>query len=162
MIYGGRALIVFNSPGLSVGDTITAVTVQWINQSVTAQFSGSITFDTSAPASNTEIAAGDYNSFGGVRQIDSDIALTSLSTGNNNLNTFTLNATGRGNTPKNAVSKWMWRLASDFDDAPVTWAYEVQDQMRMSTADEAESGDQRPRINITYTPAPFTPRVIMF
>lgn len=156
-----RALVLFNDPEIPAGDVISAVTVQWINQSVTNQFSGSITFDTSNPASNTTIAAGDYDSFGGVRQTDTDIALSSLSTGNGNLNTLTLNATGRGNTPKDAISKWMWRLVSDFDDSPVTWASSEMDQMRMRTADEAESGDQRPRINITHI-STFTPKVIMF
>lgn len=157
-----RQIVVFNNPGLSAGDTITAVTVQWANVSVDNDFGGSVTLDTAAPASNTEIVAGDYNSFGGVKQTDTDLVLGSMSTGLNNLNTITLNATGRGNTPKGAVSKWMWRIVSDFDDSPVTWASGEQDQSRMYTADEAESGDQRPRINITYTPAPFTPRAIMF
>jgi hypothetical protein len=156
-----RAIVVFDPPGISAGDTITAVTIQWINQSVTHQFSGSINIVPTTTASVTEINAGDYDGGSTVRQVDSDILLSNLNTGNNNLNTFTLNSTGVGNTSKDAVSKWMFRLKDDIDDDETTWIFEEQDQFRMLTADEAESGDQRPRINITHATA-FTPKVIMF
>jgi len=65
---------------------------------------------TSAPASNTALANGDFDSLGSTSQTGSPITYADFSI--SGYNAFTFNSTGRGNISKTGISKFGSRNAN--------------------------------------------------
>ena len=139
-----RSFYLFDTSPLSAGASISAATLSVWVASVTSQFGGAMGIVTTNPASNTALAAGDYTTFGSVRQA-SDITITSLTT--SSYNDWALNATGLGNISKTSITKFGSRTSFDIDNSPPAWA-SAQDSG--VTADYAE-GTNDPKLVVTYT-----------
>jgi hypothetical protein len=157
-----RSIVVFNDPAIDVGDTITsAVLSGYGNQAATAAGNPTVNIYSSAPASNTAIVAGDYDSLGSTAFADTGILGSTLST--SGFNDWVLNSAGLANINKNAVSKFGFRDATyDVpDSAPTHVGGQPDTNIRIWSADEDQSGDRRPKLAITHGLA-FTPKVIMF
>ena len=157
-----RAIVVFNNPSIDAGDTITAATISgYGNMAATAAGDPTVNIYSSAPASNTAVVAGDYDSLGSTAFADTGIVGSTLST--SGFNDWVLNSAGLANINKDAISKFGFRDAT-YDvanSAPTHVGGQPDTNIRIWSADEDQSGDRRPKLVITHA-LPFTPKVIMF
>jgi len=102
----------------------------------------------SAPASNTAIVGGDYNSLGSTK-LASDLAWASISTAA--YNTFALNAAGLATVSDTGVTKLGCRGASDIADVAPTWGSGHIVRLDIVGAD---NGSNEPILNVTFSEPP--------
>ena len=110
---------------------------------------GNITLVTSAPASNTAIVAGDYDSFGTTRQAP-DILISSFVDDGTTYNDFVLNAIGIGNINKTGISKFGIRIGFDTYNNEPTFATDIRARVQARSAD-AGGTSTGPKLVVTYT-----------
>lgn len=144
-----RSFYLFDTASLTAGATITAATLSIYVTVADNDFTGAMGIVTTTPASNTALAAGDYDQLGTTRQA-SDINIASLTT--SAYNDFALNATGLGNVSKTGISKFGSRMSQDIDNSPPTWSSGVDGGVTASYADETGTS-QDPKLVVTYTVA---------
>jgi len=103
----------------------------------------------SAPASNTALAAGDFDSFGSTSQTGSPVTYTNLST--SAYVDWTFNATGRSGINTTGISKYGFRNAN-YDVAALspTWVSGVSSQWDAYCADQTGTTND-PKLVVTYT-----------
>jgi hypothetical protein len=111
-IYLGRSIFLFDTSDLTSGATISAAVMSLYGSAKVDNDTSSPDIDiyTSAPASNTDLVAGDFDSLGTTSQTGSPISYASFST--TGYNDFTFNATGSGNVNKTGISKFGARNAN--------------------------------------------------
>jgi hypothetical protein len=117
-----RYICTFGTSGLTEAATISAAILSLYGTSKAdlGSWTPNINIYTSAPASNNQLAAGDYDSVGTVVQCDTAITYAGWSTAG--YNDFTFNATGLGNISKTGISKFGARNANyDVANSPPTW-----------------------------------------
>ena len=118
-----RGIFLFDTGAIPDTDTISAAVLSLYgsSKSDSGGYAPTIDIYTSAPASNTALEAGDFDSLGSTSQTGSPIAYADVST--TAYNDFTFNATGIGNISKTGVSKFGIRNANyDVAASSPTWA----------------------------------------
>ena len=111
----------FDASAIPDTDVISTATASVKGTAKTDQLSQSVTVVICAPASNTVLAASDYNiaSWTMTQQNSTDITITSWST--TAYNDFALNATGIGNISKTSITKFGFVLSGDRTNTAPTW-----------------------------------------
>jgi|CXWL01.1.fsa_nt_gi hypothetical protein len=99
----------------------------------------------SNPASNTSIAATDYDQTGATEMSDTHIDITNL--GSDGTQTWTVNATGLTNISKTGITKWAMREGHDQTNDAI--ACNQTNQAGFRSADDTNGTD--PTLEVTYT-----------
>jgi len=155
-----RGVVLFDTSGIDDSDTKDSATCELVVNSKSATLSAdSVSMCTSAPASNTAIVAGDYDSHGTTKQ-SNDLTISGITADNTTYNAWTLDSTGLGNIDLAGVSKFGFRMLSDLSDAEPTYGNDDINEIQPRTADQAGTSKD-PKLVIVHT-SPFTPKVIMF
>jgi hypothetical protein len=159
-----RAAALFDTSALGAGSTVTAgtlmVAVKTRGDTVYNQSQAVVLSD---PASNTAVVGTDYARFTSdvVQSNVIDLGTLVVDETYDDANLFTLTSTGRGNISLTGVTKFGFRLSGDYSNTEPSWASNQADYIEMVSAD-ASGTSTDPRLIVTYTPPPFTPRAIMF
>ena len=151
--YVGRAILLFDTAALADTDAITAATLGITVTVKIDNFLDSISLVTSAPASNTDLDNGDFNSLGITKQA-TDITIASITADSSTITDFTLNSTGRDTISLTGITKFGIRILADLSDAEPTWVSGNASLVTIATAEETLSGDKRPVLTVTHSPAP--------
>ena len=134
-----RTFLLFDTSTLTSAATISSAT---LGVYVTTQSGGIIHLITTAPASNTAIATGDWSN---VTMTDQATSLSSITAGA--YNTFTLNSTGLGNISKTSITKF--GMAEDRDYTNTTPSVTGTQSTVIASADTAGTS-QDPKLDVTY------------
>ena len=147
----GRSSFLFDTSALPDTDVINSATFEFVATAKVDTLSPaqSISMVTSAPASDTALVAGDFDSLGTTKQA-TDLTLASLTADSAIFNTFTLSETGEGSISRTGVSKFGTRISGDFSDSEPTWSSGGEASVSMVTAEEDLSGDKRPKLTVTH------------
>lgn len=151
-----RLITLFDTSAIDDTDTITAATYSlYILNSPVAfadVYVDSASLVTSAPASNTQVVSGDYDSLGATKQA-SDVTLASIGllAVAGGYADWTLNGTGLGNISKTAVTKFGLRLTSDCDNVEPTWAAGDQRSQFSQAMAEATGTTTDPKLVVTHS-----------
>jgi hypothetical protein len=156
-----RVIVLFNISSLG-GDTVSAVTFGVVANDKDDDFTDGIAVVSSAPASNTALAAGDYDSLGTTRYA-TDITIANITNDDSTYSTWTFSATGVSavDGASGGIVKLGMRTTFDYEDSEPSKAGNFRSFVQMHTADESDSGEKRPTLTVTHVTA-FTPRAIMF
>jgi hypothetical protein len=149
-LYRGVAL--FDTQTLPDGDAIDSAVLGTRGKS-RGQGAGALTLNvyTSAPASDSALVAGDYDSLGTTALSDTGITYAAYSTvGYNN---FALNATGIAQIDKTGISKFGFRdqTYDATDTAPGTWASTYDSYFHSWPVEETNPTEHRPKLVVTHT-----------
>ena len=159
-----RVATLFDTSALGAGSTVTAgtlmVAIKTRGDSVYNQSQAVVLSD---PASNTAVVGTDYARFTSdvVQSNVIDLGTFVVDETYDDANLFTLTSTGRGNISLTGVTKFGFRLSGDYSNTEPSWAINQYAGVEMISAD-ASGTSTDPRLIVTYTPVPFTPRAIMF
>lgn len=146
--YLGRAFFLFDTSSISDTDSVDSGTFSlYITSKNDALGGGSVRMVTSAPASNTALANGDFTSQGTTAQA-TDLTISGITT--TAYNDWTLNATGLSNITKTGVSKFGTRLARDADDSTPTWATAASENILFYYADQASTTND-PKLVVVHS-----------
>jgi hypothetical protein len=144
-----RGIFLFDTSALTAAATIsTAVFSLYVNTvSNTMSPTQSAGLVASSPASNTGLAASDYNiaSWGSTR-FASDLSIGSLST--SAYNDWTLNASGIAAISLTSITKFGTRLSCDIDNSEPSWSNGTIASLNVNYADAASND---PKLVVTYT-----------
>lgn len=146
--YLGRSLFLFDTSSLSSSATIDSSTISFFGTAKTNGL-GANTFDvvSSAPASNTAVVVGDYDSLG--TTVYGDVAYASYST--SAYNDITLDANGISNISKTGISKFGTRLGWDTDNSfGGSWSGGAETSFSGYYADQTGT-DNDPKLVVNYT-----------
>ena len=161
--YHPRAIMLFDTSALG-SDTVDSATLSMYGLSKansSGVFNG-ISLSAAAPASNTALVNGDFDSFGST-EFSTSISYASWSTAG--YNDFVLNASGEA-AVVNGISKFGTRATDDLNATkPVLGAGTFDDYVRAHSADNASGTTQAPKLVVTHTAgagATFTPRVMVY
>ena len=146
-----RGIFLFDTSTLTANASISDAVISLYGQSKqdVEGWTPNIDIYTSAPASNTALVAGDFDSLGTTSQTGSPITYAGFSTAG--YNAFTLNATGRGNVSLTGISKFGSRNAN-YDvanSAPAFTAF-ASNGIQIYFADQAGTAND-PKLVVTYT-----------
>lgn len=136
-----RSIFLFDTSAIPDTDTISSATFSIVGTAKTdagTPITPNIDVYTSAPASNTAIVAGDFDSLGSISQTGSPITYAGFST--SGYNDFAFNATGIGNISKTGVSKFGLRNAN-YDVAAIAPAWSAGGTDHMFNGKFAETAD---------------------
>jgi len=160
-----RAIFLFDTSALTEAVTVTAAVFETVSPgggaAIEDTWSSFLMLVSSAPVSDTIIAAGDYDSLG-TTSFSDEVTLASLADDGATYDTWTLTAAGIAAISKTGITKFGLRYGEDIaDEEPSDPGSNLDARVTMASAEETLSGDKRPRLTVTYT-LPFTPRAIMF
>lgn len=158
-----RMILVFDTSGLPDDATVTATTLSMYGNGKVDDTSNAPTINivSSAPASNTAVVAGDYNSLGNVDTApfcDTPITYANWNIGTpGTINNFLFNATGRAAISTTGPSRFGTKIANyDYPGAtPPTWGNTEHTGMYAWASDKGEG--YKPKLVITYASAPDPP-----
>jgi len=165
----GRYIFLVDSASIPDADDITSATFEYVARAIGADDMGgdSLSFVKldSALASNTALAAGDYDavvpSAAAATKQAADKTLASVVTDSSTYNSQTLNATGRSNISKTGVDSWGLILESDASRVEPTWASDGRASVTMFHADETLTSKD-PKLVVTHgEAAAFVPRMLV-
>ena len=153
------AAFLFDTSAIAGGEVSAAVFSLYGAAGSSDNMSQSIYLTLSAPASNINIVPSDYANRGRVAQSDSPIDISTFAVGS--YNAWTLNSTGEGNVSTDGITKLGCSITADFNTDDSAWASgQTGDEVcRMA---EIGGTTNDPKLVVTYTPSPFTPKAIMF
>lgn len=144
-----RSIFLFDASSIPDGDDISAVIMSVKGTAKTDSLNATpdINVYSSAPASNTGLVAGDFDSLGSTAFAT---AITYANYSATAYNDFTFNATGRSNTSKTAVSKFGLRNAN-YDVAAVApaWANNLASDFTAEYAEVAGTTSD-PKLEVTH------------
>lgn len=143
-----RSVFLFYTAGLPDGCTITAATLSFRGYSKTDELNEDpdINVYSSAPASNTNLVEGDFDSLG---DIPFSTAIAYHTWDEAGWNDFALNAAGIAAISKTGVSKFGLRNASyDVSGSRPSWSSDDYSRIYAYFAD----GPYKPKLIVTYTP----------
>jgi hypothetical protein len=146
-----RGIYLFDTSALTSGANISAAVVSLYGSAKDDGLGISPNVDvyTSAPASDTTIVAGDFDSIGSVSQTGTPITYAGFSI--SGYNDFTFNATGLGNISKTGISKFGTRNANyDVANSPPTWSNNLESYIDSYFADQTGTAND-PKLVVTYT-----------
>jgi hypothetical protein len=151
-----RSIFLFNTADLTSGAAISAAALS-LYGTLKADALGitpNIDIYTSAPASNTALATGDYDSLGSVSQTGSPITYAGYNA--SGYNDFTFNSTGIGNISKTSISKFGARNANyDVAATQPAWSASLVSQFNGYYADQTGTAND-PKLVVTYSTAAVT------
>lgn len=146
-----RAIFLFDTSALTAGAIITAATMSLFGTTKSDELAitPNVNIYSSAPASDSALVAGDFDSLGTTAFCDTAITYASLST--IAYNDFAFNATGLGAISKTGVSKFGSRNAN-YDVAIVTptWSSDALSRFTVVMSDTALTTAD-PKLVVTYT-----------
>lgn len=148
-----RGIFLFDTSAITDTDSIDSATFSIYVPSVTDVADQLIGVVASAPASNTALVGGDYDSLGTTR-FATDIDVTSLST--SAYNDFALNASGLAAITTTGVTKLGTRLSGDIDDTTPTWSSGVEPRVNCYCA-EATDTTSDPKLVVVHSAAAGSP-----
>jgi hypothetical protein len=131
-----RGIFLFDTAAIPDTDTISAATFSLYNTAKSDALSQSISICSSAPATNTAVVSGDYDSLG-TTKFATDITITSITT--NAYTGWALNAAGITNISKTGVSKFGNRCSGDIDNVEPTWSSAADAAITTNFADTADT-----------------------
>ncbi len=152
-----RNIYLFDTSSIPDSDTISATTFSLYGVSKVDNFNQAIGVVSSAPASNTQLAAGDFDSLGTTRYADTDIDITVAST--TGYNDWAFNATGIAAISKTGVTKLGTRLSGDIDNSVPAWSSNLATFLEVYMADQTGTAND-PKLVITHSTS-FTPQIII-
>jgi len=147
-----RSIFLFDTSALS-GKTIVAASfsVHGMVKENALGWSGSrmaLALVSSAPASDTAIASGDYDSLGSTRYAD-DIPYSSWNA--EGRTEWDLNAAGLAAINKTGVTKLGLRIAADLDNDPGAWLSAVSSYIKFYYSEYGDHTTYAPRLSVYYT-----------
>lgn len=148
-----RNVYLFDTSSIPDTDTISAATLSVFGTAdKTDNFSQSATIVQSAPASNTNLVAGDYAlaNWTMTQQNNTDISIASWTI--NAYNDFDLNATGQGNVSKTGVSKFGMVFSGDRTNTAPAWSASLNAFIGTYFADQALTTND-PKLVVTHAAA---------
>jgi hypothetical protein len=155
-----RGIFLFDTSALTSDATITSAVFETVsNGGKDDAYSSHITLVSSAPASNTALVAGDYDSLGTTRLSD-NVTIASLADDQATYDTWTLNSSGLAAISKTSITKFGLRTGWDIDNTEPSWTANGEVYVAMLSA-EGGYPNKQPRLVITYT-LPFTSKTIVF
>jgi hypothetical protein len=146
-----RGIFLFNTSELTSDATISDAVMSLYGSYKYNDFGTPPNIDiyTSAPASNTAIVPGDYDSLGSTSQTGSPITYAGFSV--SGYTDFTLNSTGRGNISKTSVTKFGVRNANyDVANSAPTWTAWYYYYFDIYFADQDGTAND-PKLTVTFT-----------
>ena len=144
-----RGVYLFDSSGLPDNATISAATLSIYGEAKVDNITitPNVNIYSSAPASNTALEAGDFDSLG-TTAYSTAISYSSFS--DTGYNDFVLNASGRSAISKTSVSKFGARNANyDVAATPPTWAGEAASFFTIYASEQGVG--YKPKLVVTYT-----------
>lgn len=159
-----RSIFLFDTASIPDADTVDSAILSLSGQSKNDDLAvtPNLNIYSSAPASNTALVAGDYDSLGSTA-FSTAITYANLST--TGFNDFALNADGLAQISKTGVSKFGGRNANyDVANVAPAWTSNLDSGFVYYTAEEIAAGDQRPKLVVTHTapPSAFIPKMLTF
>lgn len=142
-----RPILLFDTSSLPDTATITSAALKLYVQSVSDEFTDSIVAVASSPASNTALAASDYQTMGSTA-LSSAVSLLSLTT--SAYNSLALNATGISAISLSGITKLGVRLERDRANSEPTWHSVGTDRVTFTSADDSGTS-QSPYLEVTYS-----------
>lgn len=144
-----RGIVLFDSSAIGVGKIVTAATLSLYGSSKADDLS--ITPDlniySSAPASNTSLASGDYNSLGSTA-FSSAITYSDYSV--TGFNDFVLNSSGIANIPVDGISKFGVRNANyDVAANAPSWTQSLTSRLLFYGSEQGTGF--KPKLVLTYS-----------
>jgi hypothetical protein len=159
--YLNRSVFVFDTSGIGDADTLdSAILSWWVTYIALNTFpqDGKLNVYASAPASDTAVVSGDFDSFS-TTAFSTGILRASLSTGA--YNAFALNSDGLAALNFDAVSKYGGREELfDVSDTEPTHSADKTFDVSIYFADRTGTSND-PKLVIQHTSA-FTPKMVMF
>jgi len=148
-----RGIFLFKTSALTSSADISAAVLSLYGRVKTDDLSITPNVDiyTSAPASNTALANGDFDSLGSTSQTGSPITYADFSI--YKYNAFTFNSTGRGNISKTGISKFGSRNANyDVANSAPSWRRSGSNTSKITAYSSNETGTTYdPKLVVTYT-----------
>ena len=147
-----RAFFLFDTSALTSGASISAAVMSLYGfDGSNALATPTVGVYTSAPASNTALASGDFDSVGTTLQSNTTFDYSTFMWGQ--YNDFPLNATGIGNISKTGITKFGTReVTYDAANSPPTWSSGNDMYVSAYFADRAATTED-PKLVVTYTVA---------
>lgn len=148
-----RGVFLFDTSSLGSPASISAavLSLRGTDKSDGLSASPTINIYSSAPASNTDLVAGDFDSLGST-EFATSVTYASWTT--SGYNDFTLNASGIANIDKTGISKFGARNANyDVANVAPTWASTQLSYFSFDTA-EGTGTTNDPKLVVTYSAAP--------
>jgi len=145
-----RGIFLFDTSSLPDDAVINAATLSLYGYAKLDGLSATpnINIYLSAPASNTALAAGDFDSLGATAFCDTPVTYAGWST--SGYNDFTLNVSGIANISKTGISKFGARNANyDVTNTAPTWVSNAGSYVQAYTADKGTG--YKPKLVVTYT-----------
>jgi len=129
-----------------------------LKDALSNDFTGSISFITTTPASNTGLVTGDFDQVGSTKQA-TDVTFASLNSDDSTYNPMTLIQAGLDSIDKAGVSKFGARETADADNAEPTWGSGDSTDQNIRLADNAGSPAtiKDPKLVMVHS-APVTPQ----
>lgn len=148
-----RGIFLFDTSALGSGASISDAVLSLYGSAKgdAGGWTPDIDIYTAAPASDTALVGGDYDSLGATSQTgDSPISYGSWDT--SGYNDFTFDATGRGNVDGSGISKFGSRNANyEVAGSPPTWGSNQNSYVDCYLADQTGTTND-PKLVVTYTP----------
>lgn len=159
-----RSIFLFDTQNIPDMDTIDSAILSLSGSSKDDALAATpdLNIYSSAPASNTAVVSGDYDSLGST-PFSTAITYANLST--TGFNDFALNADGLAQISKTGVSKFGARNANkDVANTAPAWTSNLDSGFIVYMAEEVAAGDQRPKLVVTHTapPSTFVPKMLAF
>lgn len=151
----GRSIFLFNTSALTASATISSATLSLYGEAAQTfdnlSVSPNIDIYTSAPASNTTLALGDFSTLGTTSQTGSPITYAGWNGAG--YNAFAFNATGIASISKTGVSKFGAQNANyDASNVAPTWTNVARSAVSGYYADQLGSTND-PKLEVTYSKA---------
>lgn len=146
-----RGMTLFDTSALPDAATISAAVLQmWGRAKANGLGTPSVNVYSANPASNTALAAADYDQIGTTAYATA-ISYASWSDTDTAYNSFNFNATGIAAISKTGISKFGIREATfDVANSAPTWASEQESGFRSRWAEDT-GGDKDPAFTVTYS-----------
>lgn len=146
-VFMARGILLFDRSSINAAANIDAAVLSGYVTTVADNHALSVNVSSCTPASNTALAASDYNIASmGSTKFASDVDLTSYSTSAYNALTFV----SAGKTYIQGISdilKFALRWAQDISDTTPTWNADVS----YAITNTADNGSNKPKLEITYS-----------
>jgi hypothetical protein len=146
-----RAILLFSTAALGASATIseTVLSVYGFSKQDALTIAPNADIYTSAPASDTALAAGDFDSLGSTSQTGSPTTYANLSDAA--YTDFTFDATGIGNVSKTSISKFGIRNQNyDVVASTPTWGIGATSEWQIYFADQTGTAND-PKLVVTYS-----------
>ena len=154
-----RGIMLFNTSSIG-SDSVDSGAISFYGSSKNGQLATDLDINVyqSAPASNTAVVGGDFDS---LSETDFSSLITLANWSTSGYNDFALNANGLANVTTDGVSKYGTRdpTFDIADSQPTTWAGDKVSTMGAHLAEHSGTS-QDPKLVIVHTTT-FTPQVIM-